>query len=184
MAIQPGPGYTFSASSLGENINIQQPWSEWDTSGPRCPFTIYSAGTVTPEGEDPQYMFSAVPGHVNNLVPILGIGIDPAMRLNQSPTPKTPFNFDEEGNSWIYLKVSTDGTDYPVTVPTDILYPRIISNSIEQTDTEDSGFMLLAQAFQDTETKAITISQLTCGSIWTVRFKCGDDPATYWWSAV
>ncbi len=151
---------------------------------PSCPFTIYYAGKVTPEGEDPQYMFSAIPGHVNNLVPILGIGIDPTKRLNQSPTPKTKFNFDAEGNSWIYLKVSTDGTDYPVTVPTDILYPRIISNSVEQADTEDSGFMLLAQAVQNTETKAITITQLTCGSIWTVRFKCGDDPATYWWSAV
>lgn len=32
MAIQPGPGYTFSASSLGTNLNISQPWSEWDTS--------------------------------------------------------------------------------------------------------------------------------------------------------
>jgi hypothetical protein len=32
MAIQPGSGYTFSASSLGENLNILQPWSEWDSS--------------------------------------------------------------------------------------------------------------------------------------------------------
>lgn len=29
MAIQPGPGYTFTSSSLGTNLNIQQPWSEW-----------------------------------------------------------------------------------------------------------------------------------------------------------
>jgi hypothetical protein len=29
MAIQPGPGYTFTSSSLGTNLNIQQPWSDW-----------------------------------------------------------------------------------------------------------------------------------------------------------
>jgi len=27
MAIQPGVGYTFTASSQGENINVIQPWS-------------------------------------------------------------------------------------------------------------------------------------------------------------
>lgn len=32
MSIQPGPGYTFTSSSLGTNLNIQQPWSEWDSS--------------------------------------------------------------------------------------------------------------------------------------------------------
>lgn len=30
MSIQPGVGYTFTSSSLGTNLNIEQPWSEWD----------------------------------------------------------------------------------------------------------------------------------------------------------
>jgi hypothetical protein len=33
MSIQPGVGYTFTSSSLGTNLNIEQPWSEWDPSG-------------------------------------------------------------------------------------------------------------------------------------------------------
>tara|TARA_R110000822_G_scaffold52679_2_gene136374 strand:- start:374 stop:1294 length:921 start_codon:yes stop_codon:yes gene_type:complete len=33
MAIQPGTGYTFSSSSLGTNLNIEQPWSEWNGGG-------------------------------------------------------------------------------------------------------------------------------------------------------
>lgn len=33
MSIQPGVGYTFTSSSLGTNFNIQQPWSEWDSTG-------------------------------------------------------------------------------------------------------------------------------------------------------
>ena len=32
MSIQPGVGYTFTSSSLGTNLNIEQPWSEWDGS--------------------------------------------------------------------------------------------------------------------------------------------------------
>ena len=33
MSIQPGVGYTFTSSGLGTNLNIEQPWSEWDSSG-------------------------------------------------------------------------------------------------------------------------------------------------------
>jgi hypothetical protein len=32
MSIQPGVGYTFTSSSLGTNLNIETPWSEWDSS--------------------------------------------------------------------------------------------------------------------------------------------------------
>jgi len=32
MSIQPGVGYTFTSSSLGTNLNVEQPWSEWDGS--------------------------------------------------------------------------------------------------------------------------------------------------------
>jgi hypothetical protein len=33
MSIQPGVGYTFTSSSQGTNMNIEQPWSEWDSTG-------------------------------------------------------------------------------------------------------------------------------------------------------
>jgi uncharacterized membrane protein YeiH len=33
MSIQPGVGYTFTSSSLGTNLNVDTPWSEWDPSG-------------------------------------------------------------------------------------------------------------------------------------------------------
>jgi hypothetical protein len=32
MSIQPGVGYTFTSSSQGTNMNIEQPWSEWDAT--------------------------------------------------------------------------------------------------------------------------------------------------------
>jgi hypothetical protein len=33
MSIQPGVGYTFTSSSQGTNMNIEQPWSQWDSTG-------------------------------------------------------------------------------------------------------------------------------------------------------
>lgn len=183
MIIQPGNGYGYSSSGYGASLDLSNPFPDTGITAPLCPFTIYFTGTFTPGGGSLQYRFSAVPGHVNNLIPILGTGIDPAQRLNLGPVP-IPFNFDAEGNSFIYLKVSNNDPDYPVMDPTDILYPRIISSSVSQPDTEDSGFMLLANVTKNTTTNVITIIQLTCGSIWTVRFKCGDDPPQYWWSAV
>ena len=108
------------------------------------------------------------------------------------PTPTTTFNFDAvTGYSYIYLKVSADystpPTIYPVTDQTDILYPRIISNSVEQAATDDSAFFLLAVAYQDpaaTPPKPITITQLTCGSQWSDRIKVGTATAKYFFAAV
>lgn len=33
MSIQPGVGYTFTSSSQGTNLNVEKPWSEWDSTG-------------------------------------------------------------------------------------------------------------------------------------------------------
>lgn len=33
MSIQPGVGYTFTSSSMGTNLNVEKPWSEWDSTG-------------------------------------------------------------------------------------------------------------------------------------------------------
>lgn len=187
MSIQPGPGYTFSSSSLGTALNIQHPWSPiplyYTPEEETCPFTIVDASV----GET--YKFSCTPGTVNSIIPQIGIAIDPAKRLDKKPTPTTAFNFSPEGYSYIYLKVSalytSLPTEYPVADENDILYPRIISTSIQQTATDDSAFFLLAVAFQDpdaTPPKPITITQLTCGSQWTDRIKVGTTTAKYFFA--
>lgn len=187
MSIQPGPGYTFSSSSLGTALNIQQPWAPiplYYTPEDVCPFTIVDASV----GET--YKFSCTPGMVNSVIPQIGIVADATKRLDYSPTPTTTFNFDPTtGYSYIYLKVSADystpPTLYPVTDQADILYPRIISNSVQQTATDDSSFFLLAVAYQDPEAdppKPITITQLTCGSQWTDRIKVGSTTAKYFFA--
>lgn len=187
MSVQPGVGYTFADSSQGTALTIHQPWAPvplYYTPEDACPFTIIDASV----GET--YKFSCTPGMVNSIIPQIGITADPTKRLDQTPTPTTTFNFDPTtGYSYIYLKVSADysspPTLYPVTTETDILYPRIISNSVQQTATDDSAFFLLAVAYQDPDpeaAKTITITQLTCGSQWTDRIKVGTTTAKYFFA--
>jgi hypothetical protein len=179
--MQPGVGYRFSSSSSGITLDIGDPWPETTAATSPCPFTIVNASS----GET--YKFSAIPGMVNSVIPQIGITADATKRLDQLPVPTTTFNFDPTtGYSYIYLKVSADYSDsptvFPVTTPTDILYPRITSNSVEQASTDDSAFFLLATAYQDPDTKAITIWQLTCGSQWCDRIKFGTQTARYYFA--
>jgi hypothetical protein len=187
MKIQPGVGYTFDSSSKGFTLDTSDPFPsrDGDASSP-CPFTIVD------RSESTTYKFSCTPGMVNSVIPQIGISPDPTKRLDYSPTPTTTFNFDTlTGYSYIYLKVSADystpPTLYPVTDQTDILYPRIISNSVQQAATDDSSFFLLAVAYQDpsaTPPKPITITQLTCGSQWSDRIKVGTSTAKYFFARV
>lgn len=190
MATQPGVGYTFTTSSQGENLNIIEPWAPYplyNNQTEACPFTIRNESSGT------TYEFSCTPGMVNSVIPQIGITADPTKRLDQIPVPKTTFNFDSTtGYSYIYLKVSADysssPTIYPVTTETDILYPRIISTSTQQTATDDSAFFLLATAYQDqtggpgSTPTPITIWQLTCGSQWSDRIKLGTTTARYYFA--
>lgn len=186
MSVQPGVGYTFADSSQGTTLTVNQPWSPIPLyiQEETCPFTIVDASVGT------TYKFSCTPGMVNSVIPQIGIVADAAKRLDKTPTPTTTFNFDPStGYSYIYLKVSADYTSpptlYPVTTETDILYPRIISNSVQQAATDDSSFFLLAVAYQDpsaTPPKPITITQLTCGSQWTDRVKVGETTAKYFFA--
>jgi hypothetical protein len=183
MAIQPGVGYTFTASSQGENFNVIEPWQpiyvypEADV----CPFTIVDVSDGT------TFKFYATPGMVNSIIPQIGVTADPTKRLDYSPTPTTTWNFDTiTGYSYVYLKVSADysssPTIYPVTTDTDILYPRIISTSSQQYATDDSAFFLLATATQDPTSHAVTVTQLTCGSQWSDRIKLGSSTARYYFA--
>jgi hypothetical protein len=182
--MQPGVGYRFSSSSSGITLDIGDPWP--DNVNTSCPFNIIDASSGT------DYKFICVPGMVNSTIPQIGITAVATQRLDYVPTPTTTFNFDPtDGYSYIYLKVSADystpPTIYPVTVQTDILYPRIISTSVQQAATDVSAFFLLAVAYQDpaaTPPKPITITQLTCGSQWSDRIKVGTSTAKYFFAAV
>ena len=175
MKIQPGIGYTFDSSSRGFTFDTSEQFPKPDVAEVSCyPFKIYLAGAGEEEGE---FLFSCCPATVNTLIPQLGITALEAQRLDQVPTPTTVLNFSEAGYSYIHLKVSQltvdDVVQFPVTDEADILYPRVISNSIQQAPTFDSVFYLIATIYKDPETDKITINQLSNGSLWCDRILVG-----------
>jgi hypothetical protein len=183
MAIQPGVGYTFTSSSQGENFNVIEPWQPIYVypDAEVCPLTVVDASVGS------TYKFYVTPGTINSIIPQIGISATDEQRIDHSPPPTTGWNFDTlTGYSYVYLKVSayygTSPATYPVSNPTDILYPRIISSSIQQAATDDSAFFLLATATQNPTTNKISVNQLTCGSQWSDRIKLGSDTARYFFA--
>lgn len=177
MTIQPGVGYTFTSSSQGTNLNIQQPWAPYPliTQEEFCyPFRIYLAGI----DEEDNPLFSCCPGTVNSIIPQLGTEPLANQRLDHDPTPTAALNFSELNYSYIHLKVSyieseEGGIIFPVNDPEDIQSPRVISNSEQQFATVDSVFYLIATMYKNPDTNAITINQFANSSLWCDRIQVG-----------
>lgn len=180
--IQGGVGYGFTSSGFGFTINTSQPFAESDA--PPHPFLVTNLGLV---GED--YMFSVVSGTVDNLVPQLGTAADESRYLDSVPQPTEAWNFDGTTNySYIYLKIGADisgASDiYPVNDGTNVLYPRVISNGTELTASNNHGYLLLATAYKDPLTNAITVWQYIRSSQWSDRVRVIGSTAKYFFAAV
>ena len=72
MPIQPGVGYTFTASSQGENITVEKPWAPWanyaNAEDLYHPFKIINVQIATSGGSQ-VVRFQVQSGTLNNLVP-------------------------------------------------------------------------------------------------------------------
>lgn len=172
MNIQPGVGHTFYSSSKGFSIDVTEQFPSSEIDDVCYPFRIKMAGK---SGSD--YLFSCCPGTVNSIIPQIGTSADADKRLDKSPTPTAVLNFDTDGYSYIHLKVSYDTDEdgriiFPVPTPTDVLSPRVISNSEQQFATVDSVFYLIATIYKDSE-GGITINQFADSSLWCDRIQVG-----------
>lgn len=197
MSLQPGVGYTFSSSSLGTNLTIQQQWAPIPlyTSEETCPLTTYN---LRKSGE--VYYVNIIPGMVNNLV----VKSDDGVLLTNDPPPDIQVFADGlvEGTTtnYIYIRCGNSAASgatpayYPARSGDG--YPSIrVSDEADKTDDDDYSWILIAivtgtkTAIPDTDpveyTETFTVTKMIgCNSLWTERFKCGTSTAIYWWSAV
>jgi len=184
MAIQPGTGYTFTTSSLGEFLNIEKPWSEWDSTKP-CPLQMY--GLYYDATDDAYYLYVS-PGAVNNYAVK-----DPAgSLLSTTPPPKihvfTSGLTASVSTNYIYIVCENSGTpDY--NYPNPSVAPYIAVETSLQTDSDTKGYLLIGiiEGSTDATTDVDTLNVYNykgCGSLWSERFKCGSSSVSYWWSAV
>jgi hypothetical protein len=181
--MQPGVGYRFISSSSGVTLDIGDPWPNVDTAAePPCPLQIYGLFYDT---ELDQYFCYVSPGYVNNME------ITDGHTIILADKPKIRvFSTGLSGSTttnYIYIACRSGGD--PPEFPVDDEGAYIYVTTSPMTDTDEVGYLLIGIVLgsTDSETDVDTLEAINykgCGSLWGVRFKCGDGAAIYWWSAV
>lgn len=195
-SIQPGSGYTFTASSQGYNFSIQKPWSEWCQypvePRPKHPFEVTDLGPKV-VGGTLRYWFTVQPGLVNNLDPMIA-----SSTYFMTHMPKSDYEFvyyewqfnPTSGYAWIVLKLGYDAAtgQYPDSntahVSASPSYPAVGCLTFMPVTNDTDSYVVLATAYQDPTTKAITIWQDVSKSLWTDRIKVNTLAAKYYFASI
>lgn len=206
MAIQPGTGYTFTASSQGINLNIQQPWANWANISQAeeyvHPFKIINVSIVTTAGT-PRVRYQVQSGTINNLVAAIddvtagGLVLlnrtDPTTGAPNPPTSElSSTNYDAvTKTSYIVLRSGpaiASPYDYPDPTfsPTATRYPQIIGGTSVPADADTWGFVCIGTITVDNVTTPTTFSvtQFVTGSLWSDRIKLGTETARYYYARI
>jgi len=200
MAVQPGVGYTFTASSQGTNFSIQTPWGAWAAypQDDGHPFKIVNVALRT-SGGSTTVTYQVQSGAINNLVPLIddyasgtdvkldrvtaGVANPPTAELvssNYDATTKT---------SYITLRAGPSASTgaYPDSDDTTNRYPVIIGGNVPLTpDTDTWGFLTIGTITVDSITAptTFTVNQTVSGSLWADRLKLGTATATYYYARI
>jgi hypothetical protein len=203
MSIQPGPGYTFSSSSLGTALNIQQPWAPWTTyattEDPGHPFKIVNVQIVT-SGESQVVRYQVQSGTLNNLVPVLddhasGTTVKLDRVTSGVPNPPTaqldPAQYNgTTKTSYIYLRAGPKATspfNYPFDDVSSGRYPAVGGYNGESTpDTDIYGYVTIGSIAVDSiyAPTTFTVTQFVMGSLWADRIKLGTTTAKYYYARI
>ena len=199
MSVQPGVGYTFTSSSLGTNLNIQNAWAPWQLTGyfpdDGHPFKIINV-SINAGGN---VIYQVQSGTINNIVPVIDDYISATeVLLNRvtagvpdPPTAElTSVNYEAATlTSYIALRSGPDATtnDFPSSDVTSARYPVVIGgNDPLVADTDTQGFIFLGTITVDSTTAptTFTVSQNVTGSLWADRLKLGTLTAQYYYARV
>jgi hypothetical protein len=195
MAIQPGVGYTFNASSLGDNLTVLHPWAPiplyaTPVDEPCTPFKVKNVKEET-SGESTIVTFDICPGTVNNLMPQVYNTITEEFEYLDDLTAgyKLVLEFDSTSSSIVYLRSGPDPTtnDFPATAPAggaDDPYPRIYSTGTAlDTDTDALAYLAIAKvnALGD---GVYSVDQYVTGSLWADRIKLAGMTARYYYARI
>jgi hypothetical protein len=196
MSIQPGPGYIFTSSGQGTNLNVLQPLETYTSlnyeTTVKHPFKVTDLGPKTVSGTL-SYWFTVQPGLVNNLDPMIE---GTSWFMTHMPVSdyeyvyyKWQFNVTTH-YSYIVLKLGYDSTTkkYPDPdtshVSASPSYPVVASLTYMPTTGDVDSYIVLATAYQDPTTKEITVWQQVTKSLWTDRIKVTGITARYYFASV
>lgn len=183
MSIQPGTGYTFTASSQGINLNIQQPWApiplyaqEADTC---IPFKVHDVTEKTGAGGT-YVTYEICPGLINNLPPgVFDVTTETWQFIDALPSGyELILDFGGTTSTYVYLRVGPDPDTkvFPKTVPLsdpDDAYPRIYSTgSTFPPDTNTLAYVKLAKV-TSLGSGNYSVTNYVTGSLWGDRIQIG-----------
>lgn len=192
MSIQPGTGYTFTASGQGINLNIEKPWAPWplfqETAFECSPYKVHDVVEKTGEGGT-YVVYQICAGTFNNVVPQVYDAVNEVWQYMNSlaSTAELVLDFASTTTSYIYLRVGpAAGGSFPPTAPTGSSgdpYPRIYTTgSPLPADSNTYGYILVAQV---TNTSGVySVTQYVTGSLWGDRVKLGTLTAKYYYARI
>jgi hypothetical protein len=203
MSIQPGVGYTFTASSQGSNLNIEKPWAPWTTYAtteePGHPFKIVNVQIVTSGGSQ-VVRYQVQSGTLNNLVPVLddhasGTTVKLDRVTAGVPNPPTaqldPAQYNgTTKTSYIYLRAGPKPSapfDYPFNDVSSERYPAVGGYNGESTpDTDIFSYLKIGSIAVDSISAptVFTVTQFVNGSLWADRIKLGTTTAKYYYARI
>lgn len=201
MAIQPGVGYTFTASSQGENFDVLMPMVDYTSliyAAEPHPFKIINVQLGTTGGvATVRYQVKA--GTYDNLVPVIddfdsgtkvkldrasgGVANPPTAMLTSSS-----YNADTK-MSYISIRAGKSSTtnNFPDPVVTSERYPLVIGgNDPAIADTDTYGYLFIGTIKVDDTSNptTFTVNQYVTGSIWANRIKLGSTDANYYYARI
>jgi hypothetical protein len=181
--MQPGVGYRFISSSQGVTLDIGDPWPDNDGGDGLCPLESYALREV-----DGAIKFNVYPGMVNNQI----VRSNDMILLTDIPPPDiTAFTGGVTStlqSNYVYIRCGNAAGPpavYPNTSGEGRSSVRVFDT--EQVDSDTYSYILIAilTAKVTDGVYDLTLQRMIgCNSLWSVRLKCGTDPAMYWWSAV
>jgi hypothetical protein len=198
MTIQPGVGYTFTASSQGSNLNIEKPWAPWTTYPAAVedvctPFKVKNVKTVTVD-ESSIVTYEICPGTINNLMPQVYNEVSEEFEYLDDLTAgyQLILDFASTSSSLVYLRVGPDASSpyaFPQGAPIgtsdpDDPYPRIYNTGgALPADTDTLAYLLIAKvnALGD---GVYSVDQYVTGSLWADRIKVNGMTAKYYYARI
>ena len=194
MTIQPGTGYTFTASSQGTTFNVQQPWtpfSLYQDTFECSPYKVHDVVQKTGDGGS-YVVFEICSATFNNVVPqVYNSTTETWEYINALTTGyELVLDFASTTSSIVYLRVGPDSSTnaFPPAAPSPTdpndPYPRIYSTGgALPTDSDTFGYVAIAKV-NEVSSGVYTIEQYVTGALWGDRLKTGTATAVYYYARI
>lgn len=162
--ITQGIGYTYTNSSDGFSLQIDQPGRLREV----LPFSVYEDTNTAGQG-----VLRITPGTFNNELPTVG-GVQIGETGATLPLPLA--------TSIVALRIPASETFFPAATPTVEWFTGTFVPENEE-DVAYVGLALIKVTQTAGASKSYEITNLVSGSLWGERFQCGEE-LSYWFSKI